>query len=78
MHSLWYVDSSATCHMFNDRAQFTDIRQLDRSQEVTLGDEIHHQLEGTAEGTVKIETLLPDSNTQMCTTKNVLYVPNLS
>ena len=72
----WIVDSGATCHMCNDQTQFSDLRQLKENQEVTLGD--GHHLKATAEGTVKIETLLPDGTTQMCTMENVLYVPDLS
>ena len=69
------VDSGATCHMCNDKAQFPDLRKLSTCQRVTLGDE--NYVEATAEGTV-IEALLPDGSTQMCTLRDVLHVPDLS
>ena len=43
---------------------------------MTLGD--GSPLEGLAEGTVKLDTILPDRNTQKCKLNNVLYVPKLS
>ena len=72
----WIVDSGATCHMCNNEHLFVEMRQLEVPQEVTLGD--GRSLEGTAEGTVKLETLLPDGSTQKCRLKNVLLVPELS
>ena len=72
----WIVDSGATCHMCNDHQCFTDWKFFDRPKEVTLGD--GHSLHGTAEGTVKLETLLPDGGTKKCRLENVLYVPDLS
>lgn len=72
----WIVDSGATSHMCNNENLFVEMRQLNIRQEVVLGD--GHSLEATAEGTVKLETLLPNGNTQKCTLKNVLLVPKLS
>ena len=72
----WIVDSGATSHMSNDEAQFVELRQLSTSQKVTLGD--GHTLEATAEGTVRLETLLPDGSTKECRLNNVLFVPKLS
>ena len=72
----WIVDSGATCHVCNDKNLFTDIRDLDTPQQVTLGD--GSPLEGPAEGTVKLDMILPDGSTQNCKLKNVLYVPKLS
>ena len=72
----WIVDSGATCHMCNDKNLFTDMRDLDTPQQVTLGD--GSPLEGPAEGTVKLDMILPDGSTQNCKLKNVLYVPKLS
>ena len=43
---------------------------------MTLGD--GSPLEGPAEGTVKLDMILPDGSTQNCRLKNVLYVPKLS
>jgi len=71
----WIVDSGATCHMCNDRKLFVDMRNLE-SPQVTSGD--GSPLKGPAEGTVKLEMILPDGNTQKCKLENVLYVPKLS
>ena len=72
----WIIDSGATCHMCNDESQFIELKQLEKIQEVRLGD--GRSLDGTAEGTVKLETLLPDGKTKNCTVENVLFVPKLS
>jgi len=69
----WIVDSGATCHMCNDRKLFVDMRNLESPQQVTLGD--GSPLEGPAEGTIKLEVILPDGNTQKCKLENALYVP---
>ena len=61
--------------MCNDKILFTDMRDLDTQQQVTLGD--GSPLEGPAEGTVKLDMILPDGSTQNCKLKNVLYVPKL-
>ena len=62
--------------MSNNSDLFVELRDLKTPQAVTLGD--GHSLEGTAEGTVKLETLLPDGSTKMCRLENVLLVPKLS
>ena len=72
----WIVDSGATCHMSNDETLFVDMRHLTTPQEVTLGDE--RTLKATAEGTVMLETLLPDGSTKQCRLNDVLLVPELS
>ena len=72
----WIIDSGATCHMCSDKKLFRELNDLERPQEVTLGD--GHLLEATAEGTVALRTLLPDGNTKKCSLHNVLYVPRLS
>jgi len=43
---------------------------------VTLGDEI--PLKGPADGTVKLDMILPDGSKQNCKLENVLHVPKLS
>ena len=58
------------------KTSFSELHPLTRPQEVTLGD--RHILEATAEGTVMIETLLPDGSTKKCRLQDVLYVPKLS
>ena len=72
----WIIDSGATYHMCNDKELFIDVRHLDTPQQVTLGD--GSLLEGPAEGTVKLDMILPGGSTQKCNLKNVLYVPKLS
>ena len=72
----WIVDSGATCHMCNDKNLFVDLRHLNTPQQVTLGD--GSCLEGPAEGTVKLDSILPGGSTQRCTLENVLFVPKLS
>ena len=72
----WIVDSGATCHMSNDEQLFSELRMLKTAQQVTLGD--GHILEATAEGTVDLETLLPDGNSRKWKLENVLLVPKLS
>ena len=66
----------ATCHMCNDEDLFVELKKLKTPQEVKLGD--GHTLEGTAEGTVRLETLLPDGNTKKCRLEIVLSVLKLS
>ena len=56
----WIIDSGATCHMYNDKSLFIHIRHLDNPQQVTLGD--GSPLEGPAEGTVKLDMILPKKN----------------
>ena len=70
------MDSGATCHMSNNSDLFVELRELKTPQEVTLGD--GRSLKGTAEGTVKLETLLPNGSTKICRLENVLLVPKLS
>ena len=72
----WVVDSGATCHMCNDENMFVDLVQLDSPQRVTLGD--GSSLEGPAEGTVILDTVLPNGRAKKCRIENVLYVPKLS
>ena len=72
----WIVDSGATTHMCNDSSLFRNMKKLEPPLQVTLGD--GHSLEGTAEGTVVIETLLPDGGTTICRLENTMYVPGLS
>ena len=62
--------------MYNNAQHLTNMRKLDVPQEVTLGD--GHTLQGLAEGTVKLETILPDCTTRKCKLEKVLYVPKLS
>jgi transposase InsO family protein len=52
------------------------MKKLEPPLQVTLGD--GHSLEGTAEGTVVIESLLPDGRTATCRLENTVFVPGLS
>ena len=72
----WIVDSGATCHMCNDKTLFGQFEQLQKSQEVTLGD--GHVLEATGKGIVSLDMRLPDGKTKRCVLRDVLYVPKLS
>ena len=61
--------------MCSDKILFTDMRDLDTPQQVTLGD--GSPLEGPAEGTVKLDMILPDGSTQNCKLKvTVLLINN--
>ena len=51
--SDWIVDSGATSHMYNDRTMFTELRQLEPYDRVTLGD--GSTLQVTEEGTVDVD-----------------------
>ena len=72
----WIVDSGATCHMCNDKTMFTEMKDLNPRENVTLGD--GHNLEAVGEGTVDMEMLLPNGGSRMCALKNVLYIPKLA
>ena len=72
----WIVDSGATAHMCNNPNLFTDLKKLEPPLKITLGD--GRCLDGTGEGTVIVETLLPDGSTTNCKLKNTVLVPGLS
>ena len=73
----WIVNLGATCHMCNDKNLFTDTRHMDTPQQVTLGD--GSLLEGSAEGTVKLDMILPDGITQMnCVWSKIMFCMFLS
>ena len=72
----WIVDSGATSHMCNDQSMLTELKQLDKNQEVTLGD--GSTLNVTGEGTVDMNMVLKEGITRECTLKKVLYVPKLA
>ena len=61
--------------MCNDQSMFTELKQLDKNQEVTLGD--GSTLNVTEEGTVDMNMVLKEGVTRECTLKKVLYVPKL-
>ena len=65
--------SGATCHMYKDKNLFVDLRHLSTPQQVTLGDGSH---EGPAEGTVKLDSILPCGSTQKCRYLNVAEKSN--
>ena len=62
--------------MCNEKSLFVNLRPPSIPQEVTLGN--GSSFEGPAEGTVKLDAILPSGNTQKCSLENVLFVPKLS
>ena len=66
--SEWLVDSGAMSHMSNNKSLFTQVKDLDPVETVTLGD--GKVLEVEAVGTVELEMLLPDGSSR---TKNRTY-----
>ena len=72
----WIIDSGATSHMCNDKSQFTKLKPISKSLQVTLAD--GHKVEATAIGTVSLELLLPNATTKVITLTDVLYMPRLS
>ena len=70
----WIIDSGATCHMCNDKTDFTDF--VEQDTDVILGDGHHLKAEGS--GTITLEVDKSDRKQETCTLKDVLYVPDLS
>ena len=62
--------------MCNDRKLFVELHNLEKPQEVTLGD--GHDLDAIGRGVVVLETKLPSGRTKKCKLHVVLYVPKLS
>ena len=59
--------------MSNDRRLFTQVRDLDPVEKVTLGD--GRSLEVKSVGTVELEMLLPDGCSRRCSLQKVPYIP---
>ena len=74
--SGWIVHSGATCHMCNDKRLFIELHNLEKPQEVALGD--GHDVEAIGRGVVVFETKLPSGRTRKCQLHEVVYVPKLS
>ena len=74
--SNWIVDSGATCHMCNDKSLIADIKDIEGTQDITLGD--GYALNATAKGTVELKKYLANGKSQKCRLHDVLYVPELS
>ena len=74
--SCWIVDSGASCHICHDRTLFTQLTNLKKVQEVTLGDGPNLQALGSE--TVKLELVLPNGEPQRKCLHDVLFVPGLS
>ena len=70
----WIIDSGATCHMCNDKTDFTDF--VEQDTDVILGDGHHLKAEGS--GTITLEVDKSDRKQKTCTLKDVMYVPDLS
>ena len=62
--------------MSNNLTLFVELRSLEKSLNVTLGD--GRSLEATGRGTVELEMKLPNGTTKSCKLHNVLYVPKLA
>ena len=72
----WLVDSGATSHMSNCKRLFSQVRDLEPADTVTLGD--GRDLEVKSVGTVELDMLLPDGSSRKCSLLKVLYVPKLA
>jgi hypothetical protein len=73
----WIIDSGATCHMCNDVSQFVKLHNLEKPEDVTLGD--GHVVIATGWGVVKTEIESPNGQKgKSCVLQDVLYVPSLS
>ena len=72
----WLVDSGATSHMSNCKRLFTQVRDLEPADTVTLGD--GRDLEVKSVGTVELDMLLPNGSSRKCSLQKVLYVPKLA
>ena len=72
----WIVDSGATCHICCNKMMFSEMKIMDRSQTITLGD--GRSIESTSQGTVKLKLKQPDGTYKRATLYDVLYVPELS
>lgn len=71
----WIIDSGASCHKSYDESFFSEIKQLDEPQEITVGDE--YKVKATGVGTLDLFMKLPNGETNHCRLSDVLYVPNL-
>ena len=60
----WLVDSGATSHMSNNRSLFTQMKDLEQPETVTLDD--GNTLEVKSVGTVELEMSLPDGSSRTC------------
>ena len=75
--NMWIIDSGATCHMCNDASLFVKLDNLEKCQEITLGD--GHVVKAIGRGDVKTEIRSPNGNRdKSCVLHNALYVPSLS
>ena len=61
--------------MCNDSSSFSNMKKLEPPLRVMLGD--RYGLEGMAEGTVVIKTLLPDGGTIICRLENAVFAPTV-
>ena len=68
--SNWIVDSGATCHMCNDKSLFADIKDIEGTQDITLGD--GYAVNATAKGTVELKMYLANGKSQKCRLHDVL------
>ena len=71
----WLVDSGASKPMCNDKKQFYELRPLDETEKIKVGDGFY--LTAKMEGNVKLNVIV-NGKLKTCTLRNVLYVPELS
>ena len=71
----WIIDSGATCHMCNNEKLFLQLKNLNKPQEVKVGD--GYSVEAKGEGTIELKVEVNDV-AKRCKLYNVLYVPDLS
>jgi hypothetical protein len=69
--NTWIIDSGATCHMCNDVSQFVKLHNLEKPEDVTLGD--GHVVIATGRGVVKTEIESPNGQKRKsCVLQDVL------
>ena len=72
----WIVDSGATCHMSNDASSFVTLNDLERPEQVKVGD--GYYIPGEGRGPIKMNVEISPGVVKKIRLKDVLYVPSLS
>ena len=71
----WLIDSGASCHMTNQRDGYTDFKEFEKPQKVSLGD--GHKLDALGRGTVVVNMMIDNNKSTRAELTNALYVPDL-